>query len=158
MSGTKKTKQHAVRRGTTPERLAKLANDRFKDVEVSASRRPAEGPLTPTSGLSRESIRGTVITTRNFSPSTRMRPHIGVMLSDAYTVIAEEFRVLRDRVENGQELSPSEARKFAALADTMAKLAREEREQEKKTDPSHLSDEALLEMLEQAREALGSGD
>jgi len=80
------------------------------------------------------------------------------MLSDAYTVIAEEFRVLRNRVESGQELSPSEARKFAALADTMAKLAREEREQEKKTDPSQLSDEALLEMLEQAREALGSGD
>ena len=65
---------------------------------------------------------------------------------------------MRHRVEGGEELSPSEARKFAALADTMAKLAREEREQEKRSDPSERSDEALLEMLEQAREALNSGD
>ena len=158
MPKTKRYKSHAVTRGTAPERLAELANGKFEEPETSASQRPFEGSITPTSGLSRDSVRGTVVHASNFNPSTRMRPHIGVMLSDAYTVIAEEFRVMRSRVEMGEELSASEARKFSALADTMTKLAREEREQEKKTDPSQLSDDALLEMLEQAREALGSGD
>jgi hypothetical protein len=155
---TKRHSPHAVTRGTSPERLAELANDKFQEPETQASQRPVEGSLTPTSGLSKESIRGTVVHASSFSPSARMRPHIGVMLSDAYTVIAEEFRSMRTRVEMGEELSPSEARKFSALADTMTKLAREEREQEKKTDPAALSDDALLEMLESAREALGSGD
>jgi len=155
---TKRHRAHAITRGTSPERLAELANGKFQEPETDASQRPVEGSLTPTSGLSKESIRGTVVHASNFNPSARMRPHIGVMLSDAYTVIAEEFRTMRTRVEMGEELSPSEARKFSSLADTMTKLAREEREQEKKTDPSQLSDDALLEMLEQAREALGSGD
>ena len=158
MPKTKRHKSHAYTRGSSPEKLAEIANSSYKESEVYASNRPVEGSITPASGLSKDSIRGTVVHARNFNPSARMRPHIGVMLSDAYTVIAEEFRVMRTRVENGEELSPSEARKFSALADTMTKLAREEREQEKKTDPSQLSDEALLEMLESAREALGSGD
>ena len=155
----KKLKKHAVNRGnTTPERLAEIANEQFQDPPTMASQRPVEGSIMEPSGLGKAHVRGTIVTSRNFAPSVRMKPHIGVMLADAYTVIAEEFRLLRDRAENGSELSPSEARKFTALADTMAKLAREEREQEKRADPAQLSDDDLLEMLDQAREALGSGD
>ena len=154
----KRHRKHAYTRGTSPERLAKYANDQFKEMDVDASSRPVEGSTMETSGLEKDAVRGTIVTPRNFTPSVRMKPHIGVMLADAYTVIAEEFRLLRDRAEGGRELSPSEARKFTALADTMAKLAREEREQEKRSDPSQLSDEVLLEMLDQAKEALGSGE
>jgi len=155
---SKKRAKHPVRRGANPETIASITNNKYYDAKVEASNRPSDGPMTEKSKLSKDSVRGTVVHASNFSPSVRMRPHIGVMLSDAYTVIAEEFRTLRHRVESGDELSPSEARKFAALADTMAKLAREEREQEKRSDPSDLSDEALLDMLEQARETLNSGD
>ena len=79
-------------------------------------------------------------------------------MADAYTVIAEEFRQLRQKVEMGEELTPSETRKFVQMADTVAKLAREEREQEKKTDPAQLSDEELIILAKEAAEALESGD
>ena len=88
----------------------------------------------------------------------RLKPHIGVIMADAYTVIAEEFRVLRQRVENGEELTPSETRKFVHMADTITKLAREEREQEKKTDPTQLSDEDLLLVLDDAVKTLAEGN
>ncbi len=124
---------------------------------MEASNKPVQGSLMKPSGLGKKSLRGTIVAPK-FTPSVRLKPHIGLILSDAYTVIAEEFRALRTRVEEGRALSPEETRKFVQMADTVAKLAREEREQEKRSDPGELSDEALLEMLEQAKEALGSGD
>jgi len=36
-------------------------------------------------------------------------------------------------------------------------LAREEREQDKREDPANLSDAKLLEMVEEAKKALGKG-
>lgn len=143
----------------SPEIHAELRAKHFAaDPEVLASNRPVAGSLTETSGLSLSDVKGKKkIVNPSFSPSVRLKPHIGVIMADAYTVIAEEFRVLRQRVEMGEELSPSETRKFVQMADTMTKLAREEREQEKKTDPSQMSDEDLLMMLDEAARTLTEG-
>ena len=141
-----------------PELAASLRAKEMREDKVLASRKPAKGALTETSGLDAGDVRGTRIVKPSFNPSVRLKPHIGVIMADAYTVIAEEFRVLRQKVENGEELTPSETRKFVQMADTMAKLAREEREQEKKTDPAQLSDEELVLLAQEAAVALGSGD
>ena len=143
----------------SPEVHAKLRAKHFSaDPEVFASNRPVTGSLTESSGLSIADVKGKRIVNPSFSPSVRLKPHIGVIMADAYTVIAEEFRVLRQRVEMGEELSPSETRKFVQMADTMTKLAREEREQEKKTDPSQMSDEDLLMMMDEAARTLTEGN
>lgn len=142
-----------------PETHAELRARHFaEEPDILASNRPSKGSLTETSGLSLADVKGKKIVNPSFSPSVRLKPHIGVIMADAYTVIAEEFRVLRQRVENGEELSPSETRKFVQMADTMTKLAREEREQEKKTDPSQMSDEDLLMMLDDAARTLTEGN
>ena len=128
------------------------------DSGTIASNKPVEGSISEASGLDTRDIRGTRIVKPSFNPSVRLKPHIGVIMADAYTVIAEEFRVLRQKVEMGEELTPAETRKFVQMADTMAKLAREEREQEKKSDPAQLSDEDLLILMKDAAEALETDD
>ena len=143
----------------SPELHAELRAKKFADgPDILASNRPAHGSLTETSGLSLSDVKGKRIVNPQFNPSVRLKPHIGVIMADAYTVIAEEFRVLRQRVENGEELTPSETRKFVQMADTMTKLAREELEQEKKTDPTQLSDEDLLLVLDDAVKTLADGN
>jgi hypothetical protein len=126
--------------------------------EILASNKRLNKTLAETSGLDMSDVRGRRIMRPTITPSVRLKPHIGVIMADAYTVIAVEFRQLREKVECGQELSPSETRKFVQMADTMAKLAREEREQEKKTDPAQMSDEDLIMMMDDAVATLEKGD
>ena len=141
-----------------PELCAADRRRAMREDKTEASSQPVKGGLTESSGLDTRDIRGTRIVKPSFNPSVRLKPHIGIIMADAYTVIAEEFRQLRQKVEMGEELTPSETRKFVQMADTVAKLAREEREQEKKTDPAQLSDEELLILAKEAAEALESGD
>jgi hypothetical protein len=133
----------------------KLADDEIKE----GTHVPAKNQLNKTnwgdSGLSRKELAGTPTLVKPMNPSVRLRPHISHLLGDTYTIISESLRILREKVESGKALTPTEARQFATYSDTLVKLAREEREQLKHSDPSQLSDDELLTLLDEAKKALG---
>lgn len=89
-------------------------------------------------------------------PTLRKRPHINTLLGDAYSILYAELRALMDKQDSGQPLDGKDTAKFHKLTDALAKLAREEREQEAKVDPAALDDAALLAYVDRAREVLQS--
>lgn len=121
-----------------------------------------DGPPTVSgSGLTKRGLREgvRVITATPYKPSVRVKPHINNLLSDAYHVLAEELRLLREKAESGMELTDRESRKLNKHIESLTRLAREEREQESRNDPSKLADEELLRLAEKARTVLtGEGD
>lgn len=110
------------------------------------------------SGISKDMVRGEVVRYTGTEPSVRLKPHIGTMLADAYTVISETFRQCRDKVMNGEPLDREERMTFVKFTDAFTKLAKEEREQEKRDDPAKLSDVELVQLVEKARKVLGAGE
>lgn len=91
------------------------------------------------------------------SQGVRLKPHLATMLADAYTVIAETFRISRDKVMSGEMLDSEERAAFVKFTDAFTKLAKEEREQEKRDDPAKLSDTELVALVEKAKKILGDG-
>jgi hypothetical protein len=73
----------------------------------------------------------------------RKRPHIGILLGNAHYVLFKEMEKLTARAEAGQELTPAESVKFTKYCEVLARLSREEREQDKEDSPEKLSDEEL---------------
>lgn len=108
--------------------------------------------------IKKDDVKGAkIVRPKEVTPGVRLKPHIGVMLADAYTIVGEEFRSLRDRAMN-RGLDREEHRQFVQMADAFAKLAREEREQEKRHDPAKYTDEELLVMVEKAKSLLAGED
>jgi len=108
------------------------------------------------SKLSKNDIKGDVVVAEGIHPTVRLKPHIGIMLHDAYSVIADQFRTWKDQVAEGVQLERSERTAFVRFADAFVKLAKEEREQEKRHDPATLSDTELVDLVEQARRVLSA--
>lgn len=104
-------------------------------------------------GLKRSDIEKTQVITRDFSPKLVKRPHIGVMLSDAYSAAAEEFRKLRDKSATEEGLDLNEVKKLTMLGTMLTALAKEEREQVKQDRLEEIGD---AELILQAEEALRS--
>ncbi len=77
-------------------------------------------------------------------PLTLRRPHVGAMLTDAYTVASAELAAMRRQVGRGEPLSWQDAKKFQILVEQLTRLAKEEREQRGEEDERTLSDEELL--------------
>lgn len=105
--------------------------------------------LTPQSGVIAK------VVADQFAPSLVKKPHINVMLADAYIVINRELASLRAKVLQGDTLSESESRKMANLTNQLVKLAAEEREQQKQDRLDDLSDKELLEQATAAMDLLG---
>lgn len=100
-------------------------------------------------------VRTKIVRPHSMSPTVRLKPHIGVILADAHTIISEELRALRAKVQRGEGLDRHDLKKFTTYADAFAKLAREEREQEKRNDVTDIPDEDLLELMAKATKILG---
>lgn len=108
-----------------------------------------------TEPLSLDQVRGERrIVKAPFQINARVRPHISTMLADAYSIVAEELRVMREAAELGEEV---DTKRLGQLTETLTKLAKEEREQEARQDPAKLSDDELRAMALQALELLGGG-
>ena len=84
----------------------------------------------------------------------KKRPHVGILIGNAHYILFKEIERLVAKVDSGVELSPSESVKFSKYVDSLAKLAREEREQDREDNPSTLTD---AELVEAARKILGPG-
>lgn len=95
-----------------------------------------------------------LVTRGTFKPSVRLKPHINELMDSAYHTLQDQLGRLRERSEAGAVLDGKEVRKFAALVDSVAKLARVERENAKAFDPSTLDDKELLEYTEKAMKLL----
>lgn len=109
----------------------------------------------PAPSLTREGVRdGHRLVRPPFKPSVRVKPHINTLLGDAYSILQMELERLREKLEGGQELSPAEAAKFTRYSDALAKLAREEREQEAKSDPAQYDMDTLLKKAREAEAIL----
>lgn len=105
------------------------------------------------SKLDKDSVRGKVVRP-DINPTVRLKPHIGNMMADAYTVAAEQFRMWRERVMNGEPLDSRERSAYVKFVQAFTQLAKEEREQEKREDPAHIGDAELVELVEKARKVL----
>lgn len=88
------------------------------------------------------------------SPLALRRPHIGAMLTDAYTVASAELAAMRRQVANGQQLDWIETKRFQILVEQLVRLAKEERDQNAEEDLSALSDEELVARAQAARAVL----
>ncbi len=84
-------------------------------------------------------------------PTVRVKPALPSLLNSAYAVVERELKGLQDRVESGETLDKDDVTKLHKLVDSLTRLGREEREQEKRDDPGKIP---LHELLEQAEEAL----
>lgn len=99
-------------------------------------------------GLTAEAVR------RGVAPLTRLKPHLGRMMAEGYSVIDMELRRLREKAESGKPLTPSETRQLEVYLKGLSQLAREEREQERRNPIEDLADEELVAQAEQALKAL----
>lgn len=91
-------------------------------------------------------------------PRIKARPHVEAMLAKAYYVIDESLNAIADKVRQGRRLDREEVNVFAKMAETLSRLTKEEREQEKAADPTALSDEELLARAEEAKRLLKGGE
>lgn len=139
--------------------MKKSENNR-KIVKIPGKRvspDPTKSLLKPT-GFSKDEIQGndhsTELVDRGIAPLTRMRPHIGRLMADAYSIIDSEFRMLREKVEAGEQLNSVEAGKFARYVDSMSKLAKEERMQQQADSMDGKTTEELRELAVEALKAL----
>lgn len=102
-----------------------------------------------------ESEEGSVVVTKaDYKPSKRLRPHLTDVLSEAHHIILSQLRLLREKAEAGETLSPQEITAFAKLTDSLAKMDRTEREREKMADPAKLDTSTLLDQLPEILKAL----
>jgi hypothetical protein len=81
-------------------------------------------------------------------------PDRAIVLEDALKVAWVELGRMKTKQQAGIVLSTAEVRTIAALADVVAKLSKEQREQEKGWNPEHLEDDEALAQLEAAAAAL----
>lgn len=114
-----------------------MSDSPFKKTGIILS--PQSGPLAK-------------VVANEFAPGLVKKPHIDVMLADAYIVINRELSALRAKVIQGETLSESESRKMANLTNQLVKLAAEEREQQKQDRLDEMSDK---ELLQAAKDAIG---
>ena len=98
-------------------------------------------------------LRGTLLR-RGFSPGFVKRPHVAVMMADAYTAISCEFRRLRALAETGDGLTLSETKALGILATQMVALAKEERAQNEGDGVENLTDEELLQAWDETAKAM----
>lgn len=106
----------------------------------------SDNPIIRRSGLTLESPNGidAKVIEAKFNPGLVKKPHIDVLLTDAYIVINRELAGLRRKVTDGEPLSESESRKLSNLTASLVKLAAEEREQQKQDRIEDLDDKELL--------------
>lgn len=93
----------------------------------------------------------------NYKPKFKARPHIDDLLDDAFQILGNELRRMRQKTDRGESLDAKEASKAVKYAEVATKLMREEREQEKHADPGKLSDEELLQAVKEAEKLLSEG-
>lgn len=89
-------------------------------------------------------------------PTIRVKPHIGTLLWDSYTVLAHEIRRLKEKAESGEALNQEEARRLHKHIESLARLASEERKQEAGTNTEELDDAELLALSDKAKKVLGA--
>lgn len=93
----------------------------------------------------------------NYKPKASMRPHIAGMLDNAYSILASQLDLLREKVAMGDALNFNDSKKLSLYIDNLVKLAKEERAQEEREGLGEKSDAELLELVEQARSLLERG-
>ena len=74
------------------------------------------------------------------------KPHISMMLEDAYCIVAWELRDLKALVESGTPMDLNMSKKFEILSRQLASLAAAERKQNEADHLDKLDDKELLEM------------
>ena len=100
--------------------------------------------------LSDEDVRGRrIIVSKEAQISKRIKPHISSLLAGSYYISGRELERLAQKADNGG-LSRDEIKTYTALTEAVARLAREEREQEKRLNPQDLTNEQLSELAAQA--------
>lgn len=87
-------------------------------------------------------------------PIVIRRPHISRILDDAYTIIENEMQLLMQESTSGKGMDLASAKKFQIIAQQMAALAREEREQGRDDKLDELSDQDLLSQIDEAKKIL----
>ena len=93
-------------------------------------------------GVTKEAIQQTQVLPRRFN--VRQRPHIQNLLSDAYNVGQTELTRMKQAQAANEPIKVSD---FERLVNSLTKLSREEREQDKEADPTAHDEEALLRSL-----------
>ena len=91
-------------------------------------------------------------------PTNRARPAREAALDDAFASFAVVMRKIRIRVEGDAELDPKVVGQLVKVTDTYSKLVRTDILHDQHQDPSQHNDEDLLELIEDAKKALGAGD
>lgn len=114
----------------------------MSDAKKPSARRIVPAPIT-TESLKTSNEAQLLVT--SFQPTRALKSHIGVIMSDAYSIIATELRRLRQKAERGQPLTLAETKQMATYIEQMVRVSKEERVQEQRNDPSALSDSELLE-------------
>jgi len=86
----------------------------------------------------------------------RIKPHISQLLQGSYCVAALELKRLVAKAEL-DGLNSTEMRKFKDLTETVVRLAREEREQEKRFNIADLTEDQFIELSKEAIKFLQEG-
>lgn len=116
-----------------------------KDWENAISVRQAQG------GISRHDIAASKAR-MSAIPNVILRPRIGHVLDDAYSVAAAEMKKLAEKTREGTDLETKDIAKFSKLTEAITRLSREERELRKLEDPANMDEAELREFLEEAME------
>ena len=89
------------------------------------------------------------------SSDVQVVPKAEALMNDSYSIIQTELAYYRDKVQRGSVLSMKEARIVQNYLETLIKLSREQREQERHDDLSDLTDAQLMklaaEMIEEQK-------
>lgn len=88
------------------------------------------------------------------SPGLVKRPHIDVLLTDAFSVVHRGLDDFRRRIEAGEELTLNDWKAFEVMSRQMVSLAGEERAQAAADSLDKLDDAALMELAKKAEKAL----
>lgn len=117
-----------------------------------------EGSLTPSRLRGREGTY-TKMVAEGFTPGLVKRPHMDVILQDAYTLTANEIRRLMAKAATDPDgLSLTETKQYALLAQQLVALAKEERAQVEEERFHEKSDKELLRLTLEAQKVLEEGE
>lgn len=86
-------------------------------------------------------------TKRILSHQTVVQPSVDTLIADAMSILELELLRFKQKVQRGQALIPDEGRLLNGYIKALTELAREDREQQKGTDLSNLSNEEIIALL-----------
>lgn len=144
-----------------------MSDDRKKDFQRrpgggNAATKAADTFPIPRSRLELEDLRGDPEKVRRFkasagTPLVSRKPHVEALIGGAMFVAWEELKHLKE-IAATRKLDPEEERQYRYLVESIVKLTREQREQQKAEAIEEMDQESLMEQAKLALKRMEDGD